>query len=127
MREELVAEMKAFISAHGGCNTFRPIAYYDKHMDCIRVQLFDCSFIEERQNKILTVLKSNHDGEGKLAGFNIKGVRHVFLQLGIPFSGVYAITFLLDKIVALYPDKALREAQNHFGPILGAEALEVAM
>ena len=31
---------------------FRPCAYYDKHLDCIHVQVRDCSFTEIRLNEV---------------------------------------------------------------------------
>ena len=67
-------------------NPFRPMAYYDKHLDCIRVEIRDCSITEHRCGEILTVLEDNHpeNDQGKYVGFTIKGVGHVFEELSLP-------------------------------------------
>jgi hypothetical protein len=103
---------------------FRPFAYYDKHLDCIRVQLIDCSFKEERKNRILTILRANHL-ENKPAGFNIKGVRYLSEQLGLSTTGIYKITDLIDKLVKFFPDSASQQVQQLFLPLLAQQDLEV--
>ena len=86
---------------------FKPIAYYDKHLDCIRVQLKDCSALEERKNRIFTVLKANHADSGSFVGFNIKGVRYIFQKIGLEMKGVVALTELLNAIVKYFPEESV--------------------
>lgn len=105
---------------------FRPFAYYDKHLDCIRVQLFDCSFTEKRLNRFITVLHANHR-DGEHAGFNIKGVRSLFERLGLSLTGVIKLTDLLDALVRYYPDAAVEAVKRHFRPVLGEENLSVSL
>ena len=84
---------------------FKPFAYYDKHLDCIRVQIRDCSVTEERVNRIFTVLKPNHSEVGaQYVGFNIKGIRHLFNQIGLPLHGVISLTDIFDGIVQQFPE-----------------------
>lgn len=69
---------------------FRPIAYYDKHLDAIRVQINDCSIWEERLDGIMTIYHANHhlnpDGLNDVVGFAIKGVRHLLNELNDDFK-----------------------------------------
>jgi hypothetical protein len=74
-----------------GAEEFKPLAYYDKHLDCIRVRIRDCSVIEEKLSKIFTVLRASHTDYQTYVGFNIKGVRYLFEQLGLKPEGVFAL------------------------------------
>ncbi len=125
MNYEQLPAMEDFVKAYGTEGKFQPIAYYDKHLDCIRVQLFDCSFTEERLNKFLTVLHANHH-ENDVAGFNIKGVRFLFNEMGISLKGVHKLTSIIDAIVKSYPDGAIKKIKSLFEPILHEEQLEVS-
>lgn len=124
MSETLAVNAHDFISQLNS-GEFRPFAYYDKHLDCIRVQILDCSFKEERKNRILTVLCANHLEKNNFAGFNIKGVRYVFEELGLPTTGIYKLTDLVDKLVRFFPDSASKQVQEVFRPILRDEDLSV--
>jgi len=124
MSETLAGSAKDFISQFGNA-MFRPFAYYDKHLDCIRVQIVDCSFKEVRKNRILTVLCANHSDQDEFAGFNIKGVRYVFEQLGMQATGIHKLTDLVDRLVKLFPDAASKHVQEVFRPILRDENLVV--
>ncbi len=104
---------------------FRPIAYYDKHLDCIRVQLKDCSFTEKRLNRYWTVLEENHGAIDSLAGFNIKGIQYLAKKLGFPTTGVMKLTDLIDKIVIHYPDSSANIIEEGFTYILRQANLEV--
>ena len=104
---------------------FRPIAYYDKHLDCIRVQLKDCSFTEKRLNRYWTVLEENHGEANSLAGFNIKGIQHLAQKLGFSITGVMKLTDLIDQIVRHYPDSAAQIIEEGFVYILRKENLEI--
>jgi len=127
MNEELNENATAFIASLGDGSEFRPFAYYDKHLDCIRVQLLDCSFKEERKNKIITVLSANHTEQNFFAGFNIKGVRYIFEKMGLSTVGVYKLTDLVDLLVKFFPDAAIKHVQDVFRPILREQDLSVEL
>lgn len=44
----------------GPLRAFKPVAYFDSHADCIRIELRDCSFTEERISQPVTLLEDNH-------------------------------------------------------------------
>jgi hypothetical protein len=94
-----------------GADEFRPFAYYDKHLDCIRVRLSDCSMSEERKNRIFTLVKAAHSE--KLVGFNIKGICHLFKELGLEPKDVYLIIKIIDEIVKHHPDTVGKLLQEH--------------
>lgn len=103
---------------------FQPFAYYDKHLDCIRVQILDCSVTEERVNKFFTILKPNHlEISPELVGFNIKGISHLFHDLDLPLTGVVSLTSIIDAIVKKYPEESVDgvartvKTQNEFDNI----------
>lgn len=104
---------------------FQPIAYYDKHLDCIRVQLKDCSFTEKRLNKYWTILEENHGQSNALAGFNIKGIHYLAQKLGFSTTGVMKLTDLIDKIVKNYPDSAAQIIEEGFSYELRYKNLEI--
>lgn len=104
---------------------FRPIAYYDKHLDCIRVQIVDGSFTEHRMNRFLTILKKNHIESTAPAGFNIKGVRYLFEELKLDPTRVHKLTSIIDCMVKVYPDAAIKKIKSMFSAILQDENLEV--
>lgn len=90
---------------------FRPLAYYDKHLDCIRIQIKDCSFTEVRVNKILALWYENHTPQAKaVVGFTIKGVKHLFVTLGLPKSGPVMVARILDEILQQYPEQTIKQA-----------------
>jgi hypothetical protein len=89
-------------------NEFRPCAYFDDRLDCIRVIARDCSVCEERVNDRLTVLVDNYHerrpGKMKYIGFTIKGARHFCREQGLDLSAPIRMTPLLDAILASWPD-----------------------
>jgi hypothetical protein len=92
---------------------FKPMAYYDKHLDAIRIQILDCSIWEDRLDPIMTVYHRNHhprpDGVNDIVGFVIKGVRHLLNTLGNKdSSGPIVIAEFLDEIVREYPTKSTK-------------------
>lgn len=93
---------------------FKPLAWYDKRLDCIRVQIKDCSFTEQRLSKIFTVLQANHDVRSSLVGFTIKGVRHLFTNLGLQLTGIVSLVEILDGIVKAFPDEAVVIVKEEF-------------
>lgn len=101
---------------------FEPFAYYDDQLDCIRVRIQDCSMIEQRLNRFLTLVVSAH--EGHPIGFNIKGVRHLFQEIGLDVGKVHKIADVLDAIVKRYPDGSSQKVRSSFS---GAMELKVDM
>lgn len=85
---------------------FKPVAYFDKFLDCIRIELRDCSMTEERISETITTLHDNYPGPGQdaRAGLMIKGVHHLFTRLGIPMSGVVLVTDILNLLLANLPE-----------------------
>lgn len=92
-------------------SAFSPVAYYDKHMDCIRVLTHNRSVTEHRINGVFTVFECNHRGQfdPEYVGFSIKGVRHLFSEIGVPLEGVYRLTDLIQRIVSHKPGSAMSE------------------
>lgn len=105
---------------------FKPIAYYDKHLDCIRVQLKDCSALEERKNRIFTVLLANHSNPGAVVGCNIKGVRHVFEKVGLEMKGVVALTAVLNAIVKYFPETSVATTAAKIATSLQESELQIS-
>jgi len=85
---------------------FQPSAHYDRHMDCIRIILRDCSMCERRLNGVLTIIEDNYpnSNQSSFAGLTIKGIKHLFSELGIPVGGVVHLTAVLDEIAKKYPE-----------------------
>lgn len=107
---------------------FRPFAYFDKHLDCIRVKIMDCSVTEVRLSRIFTVLRPNHGLQaktGKNIGFTIKGIAHIFNELKIPLSGIRDLAEILDGIVKLYPDTAVKRVTEEFSQVLRDQKIQV--
>jgi hypothetical protein len=95
-----------------GAQPFKPIAYYDKHLDVIRVQIMDCSITEERLDRILTIYHNNQslsrDGLNDIVGFAIKGVRFLLEKLKMEPEGAIKIADFLDKLVKEFPTEGTR-------------------
>ncbi|WP_223478395.1 hypothetical protein [Oricola indica] len=88
---------------------FRPVAYYDKHMDCLRVFTRDCSVTEKRVDGFITLHKCNHrsDFDPEYVGFTLKGIRHLFDTVGLDLGGVYTLTEIVDRIVKFRPGSSV--------------------
>src|SRR6266700_1641497 len=87
-------------------NEFRPCAFFDDRLDCIRVIARDCSVCEERINDRLTVLIDNYHerpGRMKYVGFTIKEARHFCLEHSLYLSAPIKMTSLLDAVLASWP------------------------
>lgn len=107
---------------------FRPFAYFDKHMDCIRVLVKDVSVIEVRQSDMFTVARPAHPSrfdEGRNVGFTIKGVAHLFNELGLPLSGVYQLVEILDEIIKKIPHTTVKRVVDEFSAVLRQQNLSV--
>jgi hypothetical protein len=86
---------------------FRSTAYYDKHLDAIRVQVADCSIWEERKNRFITIYRRN-DATANVVGFSIKGVRYILHEIGMPVRGSVRMADLLSGMILVWPDEATR-------------------
>jgi hypothetical protein len=108
--------------------TFKPFAYFDKHMDCIRVLIRDVSVTEVRMGKFITLLKENHRTpfSTEHVGFTIKGVAHLFHEAGLTVSGVRGLEEILDAIVKAVPHAAVKKVAEEFSPVLRAEEIKVS-
>lgn len=99
---------------------FKPLAYYDESLDCIRVEVRDCSVTEWRLSELITVLEDNYpeQDQSRFVGFTLKGVKHLFVSVELPTSGVLRITDLLDKIVKKYPNEVMKLFEDQYRPLL---------
>jgi hypothetical protein len=98
---------KAFL---GKSTKFRPCAYFDEPLDCVRVIARDCSFLETRINKYITVLEDNYAEaeEKRYVGFTVKGARHFCQEHGIDLSVPVDMSRLLDVLLASFPEPAVQ-------------------
>ena len=108
--------MTALLKSTGEMGVFRPCAYYDDELDCIRVIARDCSINEWRVSKRLTVLEDNYPdpehGRDLYVGFMIKGARHFCQQHGIDVAEPVQLVELLDRVLAESDEDAVRLAIN---------------
>ena len=93
---------------------FRPIAYFDKHMDFIRVITHDRSVTEHRINEFYTLHETNSPGpfDPKYVGFTIKGVRSLFNEIGLPLDKTYRLVEVIDRLVKHRPGSVMSETIN---------------
>lgn len=91
--------------------TFAPVAYYDKHMDFLRVVTHDRSVTEHRLDGFFTIHECNDRGQfdPQYVGFTIKGVRHLFSTIGIPVDRVYKLAEVIDLLVRHQPGSMMSE------------------
>jgi hypothetical protein len=89
---------------------FRPCAYFDERLDCIRVLARDCSVFETRLNKVLTVLEDNYYPAtgAKYVGFTIKGARYFCEQHKLDISTPVEISKLLDALLTTFPEPVVQ-------------------
>jgi hypothetical protein len=91
----------------GASGEFRPCAFFDVRLDCIRVIARDCSVLETRINPCLTVLEDNYYqevGRKQYVGFTVKGARYFCNKYGLSMSVPIQIGALLDAILKAFPD-----------------------
>jgi hypothetical protein len=105
MKHEIQKSIELTDLLGSGPAQFRPIAYYDKHMDCIRIELRDCSITERRYDEYLTVLYDNYPevNQHDRAGLMIKGVKYLFKEVNLPMEGILRVTEILNKLAQRYP------------------------
>ena len=123
-------ELRALLGETYTANPFEPLAYYDDELDCIRVMAKDCSYTAERLNETFTILKDNYPDSGQYhsyVGFTIKGLKHLFTEMNLPFEGVYKLVDILDAIVSNYPDDSMRGMATVLTSLVPDESLEVDM
>lgn len=106
--KQITAENIAKAMGVNHLKAFEPVAYYDKHTDCIRIELRDCSFAEERFNEHVTFLEDNYPSTGRnpIAGIMLKGVKHLFTTNNIPLEGIVYVTKIMNEFVKQYPELA---------------------
>lgn len=107
-QDEITTLVKdAFIGQSG---IFRPCAFFDDRLDCIRIITKDCSILEERINNRVTILRDLYSplGRKECVGFTIKGAFHFCQQHGWSQSRPIQMSKLLDAIVASAPEQAVR-------------------
>jgi hypothetical protein len=113
-----MARMKELVLAtfRDKVGEFRPCAFFDEPLDCIRVIARDCSTTEIRVSPLLTVLEDNdadpRAGRELYVGFTIKGARYFCQQQGIDLTAPVQWSELLDRILAESSDTAVRLAVN---------------
>jgi hypothetical protein len=88
---------------------FRPIAYFDKNMDCLRVLTHDCSITEHRISEFFTVFEQNYPTKfgPKYVGFTIKGVKQLFNDAGIPMDRTHKLVDIIDMLVKHRPGSTI--------------------
>ncbi len=121
--------LQQLLGAYPPTTPFRPLAYYDKHLDCIRIQVKDCSFTERRLNSFFTLWIENHVTSEKTVGFTIKGVKHLFVTLGLPQSGPVYVAQIIDGILQYYPEENMKdvigEIKRKFKKVLDLQVSEL--
>lgn len=103
--EEISVLVKSALASTSG--QFRPGAFFDDRLDCIRVITRDCSVMETRINTYLTVLEANYakdDDAPPFVGFTLKGARHFCHSTGLSLNAPIRASELLDAIVKFFPD-----------------------
>ena len=99
---------EALSVAPGG---FRPCAWFDAPLDCIRIIVRDCSYSEIRINQFLTLLEENYPAtqdEPEYVGFTLKGVKHLCKTHGIPLDAPVKLADIFDLV--------LSESEPHVRP-----------
>ena len=88
---------------------FKPFAFYDADMDCIRVQILNRSVTEERIDDFLTLYRTNHATPFDVGhcGFCLKGIRHWFDELNIERGAEILLADLIDRIVKRNPQSTI--------------------
>lgn len=120
------SDISAFMAEN--LRPFEPVAYFDKHMDCIRVVLMDTSVTEERLSRYFTVARANNVNAAfadTYVGFTIKGIAHLFHEIGLPLEGVLQMTEILNKIVKAIPHAAGKLIFEQFSGQLRDKQLKV--
>jgi len=97
---------------------FKPFAYYDQYLDCIRVYTHDRSVTEQRLDDVITIFRCNHksDTDPEYVGFSLKGIRHMLDEVGLPMDRAYSLAEIFDVLVKKLPgqlNKAILDVTLH--------------
>ena len=111
MRMETAMPEQTCLPAGTAFGKFVPVAYYDKHLDCIRVLTHDRSVTEHRLDGFFTLYECNYRQtlDPPYVGFTIKGVGHLFQQVGLPMDRVYKLAELINRLVQHRPGSTMAE------------------
>ena len=124
--EEIGDQVRDALAGESG--KFRPCAFFDVRLDCIRVIVRDCSVLETRINEALTVLEDNYyleSGKRRYIGFTIKGAAHFCQRNGFDLSVPIDISKLLDAILANFPGRLAELAVDGIArPLVEDENIE---
>jgi hypothetical protein len=124
--EELKKLVKEQFAGYPG--VFRPCAWFDERLDCIRVVARDCSILEKRLSDRLTILEDSYYprlGHAKVVGFTIKGARYFCHQQGWDLNTPISMTKVLDAIVAQFPGEVVRFFVDYVArPLVTEENIE---
>jgi hypothetical protein len=108
-QDEITGLVRATLSESSG--EFRPCAFFDERLDCIRIITKDCSVLEERISDRVTILQNNYDlqpGRKECVGFTLKGARHLCHQNGLDMAMPLTMSKLLDAMLASFPEKVVQ-------------------
>ncbi|MCZ6751908.1 MAG: hypothetical protein O7E51_08785 [Acidobacteria bacterium] len=112
----------------GESGAFRPCAWFDERLDCIRVVARDCSVLETRLSDRLTILEDNYypePGRTKVVGFTLKGARHFCNENGLSLSTSIKMSALLDAILANFPEEVIKVCVDFiFRPLVVDKEIE---
>lgn len=99
---------------------FKPVAYYDENLDCVRVLVRDCSITETRINENLTLLEDNYPEkrQARYVGFTIKGAKHFCIKNGLTTAGPITVSEILTAMVDHNPEIVVDIAVSIALPIL---------
>jgi hypothetical protein len=108
---------------------FRPCAWFEERLDCIRVLVRDCSILESRVNDRLTVLEDNYYQEGgrgrRFVGFTFKGARYFCKQQGWSLTVPIKMTDFVDAILKSFPELVVEWFVDQVArPLLEEEHIE---
>lgn len=120
-------DITKLVNTTPGLLEFRPCAFFDERLDCIRVIAKDCSVKETRVNGLITVLEANYrqTGDRKCVGFTVKGARHFCQQQGLNLSAPIKVSDLLDAILKAMPDVIVETfVDNIARPLVRDEKIE---
>ena len=125
--EELLKRVRTIFQEIGSAGEFKPVAYYDKMLDVIRVITADCSVTEVRITPTLTLLERNHieNGQARYVGFCIEAVSAFCEDMGLPAREPVKISKILEVLQdSKIADKAKGAIREVAVPILEDNGLD---
>jgi hypothetical protein len=111
-----IVKGERFLPERVEIGNFKPFAFYDSFMDCIRVMILDRSITEERVDDFLTIYQTNHPTpfDAKHCGFCLKGIRHWFDELGLEEGAELLLADLINRIVEKNPQSTMAKILGCF-------------